>query len=399
MADRTRIYKSTDWSIWTYVPEPGSFILDFSDLDGTDVLGTTGGGLEQLDAQIGNISLVEGGQVTNGTFLDLTPNQLSAEIIIRDFTAADANKYLVGTSIALTLKNEASIDNPIFGFNTPYFLGRIRSFSVNVLPGEDFATVSINATSKLEDDLNVLMGVEKSTVFSKNGVLFPYLENLGINSRATTTYRFANNEFEEKTVGEWLGEMITTSGDIPIDGLEPDIDGLWIEMLQSRIPYSYYAAERFFDETEISQAILDWDGAGSPTGVSLTLYSDSEIQYFYGATSQNSNGVFNYSYTADVQDLTELIEVGQSILNRSPKIFGPVEITHETAREYQEITFVSNPVDYYYYWPNNCGKVGETLSIDLPSQGFTNFKTKITGRTIEITPDNWITTYNLWKGL
>jgi hypothetical protein len=43
-------------------------------------------------------------------------------------------------------------------------------------------------------------------------------------------------------------------------------------------------------------------------------------------------------------------------------------------------------------------QVGDTVAIDLPDQGFSNVPMLVTGRTMEITPDNWTTTYNLWKG-
>jgi hypothetical protein len=398
MSERSRIYKSTDWSIWTYVPEADSFILDFSNLNGTDVLGSTGGGLEPLDSQITNVSLTEGGPPTDGTFFELVPMQLNAELTIRDFNISESRKFINGTTIALTLKNESDIDDPIYGFNTPHFIGRIRSFSVNIMPGEDFATVSLNATSKLEDDLNVLMGVEKSTIYYKPEVLEPYLEALGIVFEGPYKYHYASNTFEEKTVGEWISEILSTAATFSYDAVQRNADDVWINIIALGTSDTALLDKTQFNDENISQINLDWNFSTAPTGVTLSLYEDSEINYVFGSTSQSGNGTFNYSATPDVRDLSELIEVGQFILTRKPNSYGPVELTHETAREYQEISFSDRINDPDYLYPTNLALLGETTVVNLVSKGIIDYRTIITGRTMEITPDNWVTTYNLWKG-
>jgi hypothetical protein len=87
--------------------------------------------------------------------------------------------------------------------------------------------------------------------------------------------------------------------------------------------------------------------------------------------------------------------VGQKMLSMN-KAFRPVEVATETARTYQEITFDDRYGVFYY--PTNLAQVGDTVAIDLPNQGFSNVPMLVTGRIMEITPDTWTTTYNLWKG-
>jgi hypothetical protein len=47
--------------------------------------------------------------------------------------------------------------------------------------------------------------------------------------------------------------------------------------------------------------------------------------------------------------------------------------------------------------PANLLRVGEELRINSTTFG-SDTVNKVIGRTIEVTPDNWMVTYNLWKG-
>ena len=50
MATTSRTYLASDWQVWTYEPVAGKFRLDFSALNGSDVLGAVGdlGGMAVL---------------------------------------------------------------------------------------------------------------------------------------------------------------------------------------------------------------------------------------------------------------------------------------------------------------------------------------------------------------
>jgi hypothetical protein len=139
--------------------------------------------------------------------------------------------------------------------------------------------------------------------------------------------------------------------------------------------------------------VFGWSGVGSPTGVNLTNYFDNALVYQFGGSSNSQN--FTYNATIDVKDITQMAAVGQKMLSMN-KAFRPIEVATETARTYQEITFDDRYGVFFY--PANLAQVGDTVAIDLPDQGFSNVPMLVTGRTMEITPDNWTTTYNLWKG-
>jgi hypothetical protein len=398
MATTTRTYNSSDWSIWTYVPEAGSFVLDFSQLDGPDVLGTTGGSMQVLDADIASVSLISGSEGDQGIFLPITPMTMQASLSIKNFTADDANKFYVGTDVWLTLNNEETTPDPDFDLTTPFFIGRIRDFKVDVRPGEDFSSVNLSCSSDLEDDLNTLIPVTTDTVLSKTLLVVNYAAEAGIRlspinfqSSAYSIYNFATTRKEVKSYGDWLQDIYTCDMTMGFDSVTPEFGWLW--GANAAISTVGTPVKTFGDE-DISDVVFGWSGAGSPTGVNLTNYFDNEIVYQFGGSSNSQN--FTYNATIDVKDIEQMSAVGQKMLSMN-KAFRPVEVSIETARTYQEITFDDRYLGSYYY-PTNLAQVGDTVAIDLPGQGFTSVPMLVTGRTIEITPDNWTTTYNLWKG-
>jgi hypothetical protein len=398
MATSSRTYNASDWSIWTYVPEPGAFLLDFSQLNGPDVLGTTGGSMQIVDADISSVTLTSGSEVDQGIFLPITPMIMQASLSIKNFTADDANKFYVGTDIWLTLNNEETTPDPDFDLTTPFFIGRIRDFAVDVIPGEDFSIVNLSCTSDLEDDLNTFIPVTTDTVTFKSFLVLNYAAEAGIRlspinfqSSAYSVYNFATARKEVKSYGDWLQDIYTCDMTMGFDSVTPEFGWLW--GANAALSTVGTPVKTFGDE-DISNVVFGWSGAGSPTGVNLTNYFDNEIVYQFGGSSNSQN--FTYNATIDVKDINQMSAVGQKMLSMN-KAFRPVEVSIETARTYQEITFDDRYLGSYYY-PTNLAQVGDTVAIDLPDQGFSNVPMLVTGRIMEITPDNWTTTYNLWKG-
>jgi hypothetical protein len=397
MATTSRTYNASDWSIWTYVPEPGAFLLDFSQLNGPDVLGTTGGSMQIVDADIASVSLTSGSEVDQGIFLSITPMIMQASLSIKNFTATDANKFYVGTDVWLTLDNESGYSDPNFGLTTPFFIGRIRDFAIDVRPGEDFATINLSCSSDLEDDLNTLIAVTTDTILSKTLQVVNYAAEAGIRlspinfqSSAYSVYNFATSRREVKSYGDWLQDIYTCDMTMGFDSVTPEFGWRW--GANAALSTVGTPVKTFGDE-DISDVVFGWSGAGSPTGVTLTNYFDNALVYQFGGSSNSQN--FTYSATIDVKDITQMAAVGQKMLSMN-KAFRPVEVATETARTYQEITFDDRYGVFFY--PANLAQVGDTVAIDLPDQGFSNVPMLVTGRTMEITPDNWTTTYNLWKG-
>jgi hypothetical protein len=371
--------------------------LDFSQLNGPDVLGTTGGSIQIVDADIASVSLTSGSEVDQGIFLPITPMIMQASLSIKNFTATDANKFYVGTDLWLTLDNESGYSDPNFGLTTPFFIGRIRDFSVDVMPGQDFATINLSCSSDLEDDLNTLVPVFTSTTLSKTLWVINYAAEAGIRlspinfqSSAYSVYNFATSRREVKSYGDWLQDIYTCDMTMGFDSVTPEFGWLW--GANAALSTVGTPVKTFGDE-DISDVVFGWSGAGSPTGVNLTNYFDNELVYQFGGSSNSEN--FTYSATIDVKDITQMGAVGQKMLLMN-KAFRPVEVATETARTYQEITFDDRYGVFYY--PTNLAQVGDTVAIDLPDQGFSNVPMLVTGRIMEITPDTWTTTYNLWKG-
>lgn len=429
MPEGTKIYKASDWSIWTYVPEPYSFILDF-DLLNYEWLGSSGGSLQPVEAGISNIILQEGSTINQGLFSEITPATLTAELIIENFTVLDGDKFLVGSEIALYLEN-ATPEEPYIPIiispttyvyrdtKTLFFEGHIDSFNVELEPGSDFATIAISAVSKSSNDLNTLIGVEKDTVTPKNTLI----ANTRVGQWSAPTfddYNFGVTEFEEKSLGDFLGDLLlcqagltgdTINDDFPLDvnqtgshiyEVKP-VRKQWMFLKDSTMSIEEPDVKVYYEDADISSVTLDWSGAGSPTGVALQNYSDSTETYNFG--NANTPGAFVFSGTVDVKDLAQMTVIGKKLLNFNKK-FTPVQIVTETVRTFQEVEFKYQPINMteitydvpFYFVPNKLAKLLDIVSISNERLGISDQRMFVTGRTIEITPDNWMTTYNLWKG-
>jgi hypothetical protein len=409
----TKIYNSSDWQIFSYQPEPGSFVLDFSQLNGPDVLGNGSDGLALADYEIGGISISEGADVDYGVIHNLQVSSMQVTFIVRDFTIDDINDFFVGTRIFARVNNGNGTLSPY----SDMFDGIIDSVQVDVLPGEDFSTINVSAMSHATNVLNADLGITKNETDLKSVLVNNALaaSNITFYVADPSDYNFKGTARESKTVGEWATDLALCDFMQMRDTVRPIT--VSTGTLETAVVSTFYSPQLFrlktngtsagtLDETNISSVTLDWSGQGSPTGVTLTNYTDSATIYQYGSSQSGAGGSVSYSATVDVKNLAQMTAIGQELLKMT-KAFRPISVTATIANEYQELDFkdvnlprLDLPGEYFNvpYYPENLYFLGDTITIDLPAQGVDNLKMIVVGRTLEITPDNWTTTYNLWKG-
>jgi hypothetical protein len=411
MATTTKTYNSGDWKLWTYRPQLGSFVLDFSQLDGPDVLGDGSDGLAYLGYQISELTISSGGLPDYAVAHSMNPTTATITINRKDFTSVIMNDFLVGKEILL------SVDSPS-PFSNPYayiFSGVIDSASVSVIPGEDYSTITISARAFSSVELNTDVGLEKDETTNKSTLIENAANAIGVYvDLEDSAYNFKGTADESKSLGEWLTDlalcdvmqMRDTSRPIFIDDDFPSPSNYfvyWNSDLRMAITKSLGTVVGYFGPEEITNVELDWSGAGAPTGVTLTNYTDPSIVYQYGTTIGDAGGAVSYSATVDVKNLTQMTSIGQQLIamNKSLK---PVQITIITAVNNQDLVWKDitipsiNGTVNFYYSPAKMFDIGETISIDLPEFGIDYADMIITGREINVTPDNWTTTYTLWKG-
>jgi hypothetical protein len=422
MANITKTYSRTDWEIWTYVPVAGSFVLDFSKLNGSDVLGSTDGSMQISTDKIASIQVQEGGPVNNGIFTEAIPARLLVTLNVFGFTSALASKYLVGTAIWLTYKNAETYGDPVMGTKTPMFIGKIRSFNVDVQPGEDMATISIEATSNTEDDLNTLVTMYRNDSVLKDSLLASSAAAYGIPTNFYSEtgpglylhYPPAIGVNETKSYGEWVAEFVTSYVNIVRDDVTPALNN-WTSTTRSwyfnqgiktTASFAGQTARSNIDSTKIIAMQMDWDGAGAPTGVNLTNYYTPALTYQIGNSQGSSTGGASiYTQTVDVKDSTEMVAVANRMLS-STRTFAPVMIAVKIAINNQSITFLEDTLlDYggtprsVWIYPQNLLRIGETFSITISKYSISSYSALVVGRTINVTPDDYTVQYNLWKGL
>jgi hypothetical protein len=412
MATESKLYKSEDWKLWTYQPQPGSFVLDFSQLDGSDVLGNGSDGLAVSQYDVAEVNITSGGEVDSGVIHPISPTIANITVNVKDFTTEVMNDFYVGTGIFL------SVDSPT-PFANPYaymFYGVIDSANVSVIPGEDYSTITIQARSYSSLQLNSDVGLTKNESTVKSTLISTAAATLGnFVDLDTSAYNFKGTARESKSLGDWLTDlalcdfMQMRDTYFPVYVYQYDFADpstwfvAWQANMRFRITKNTSTSVGTLGANEITDVQLDWSGAGSPTGVTLTNYTDSEIVYEYGSTTAGAGGSVSFSSTVDVKDLTQMTEIGQQLLAMN-KAFKPIQITTTTATNNQSLVWkdVSLLSTFggvtFFYSPDKLYDIGDTITIDLPEFGVDEVDMIITGREINVDPDNWTTTYTLWKG-
>jgi hypothetical protein len=283
-------------------------------------------------------------------------------------------------------------------------MGRIRSFNVDIQPGEDYSSITIVASSRTEDDVNTLIAIEKDTTSLKRDLITTAAFNqAGISLTATALdYNFANTITESKSFGEWVADLNLCNLDVIYDQpyadpAQPASNTAWRQRIIGKKNF-WVSIYWDFTNDDIMDAQLDYSGAGAPTGVNLTNYANNAIVYQYGSTASNNTGSFSYNATIDVKDLAQMQTIGQNMISMT-QAFRPIEITTITATNNQNITYreLDQLSQSRWFYPVNLVNVNSvnTITFDNLSETVTCI---VTGRTLEITPDNWTTTYQLWKG-
>jgi hypothetical protein len=145
-------------------------------------------------------------------------------------------------------------------------------------------------------------------------------------------------------------------------------------------------------ESITSNISITQDGGNVPQSFDL---SNSTANYKSGTSwaSASSNPVV-YSSTIDVPT-SFLPTIASKILSYTQKI-QTTEVTVRSAQSFQPIVFDNNEGDYIwpvYFWRN-----GQAVKTTPTYTGGTYYHL-VVGTSHTITPDDWQTTYQLWKGL
>jgi hypothetical protein len=394
--------------VWTYTPVAGKFRLDFSVLNGTDVLGAVGnvGSLQVLDLAITNIQIDDGQRPDQGVFFTFAPATMSLSAQIVDWDETLVKELYNGKQIFLTLKNEASTNHSTFGKNTVFFIGQIDNLDINVDPINLVTTLTISAVDVSGAAVNVPVSVSKA--ISKGlaiqnaflaaqtaGQISPYLD-FDLFAILGTSWEFGG------TYTSTFGELMTEY----IQGEVAEANGFFyqyksgptvyiIRNLFGRTISANSELGRLIPDDITTNIVIGEDGANLPTAYDL---SNASAIYSYGTSSASilTNPTI-YTATLDVPTLA-LETIADKISEYTQKI-QPIEVTVNTARTYQEIVF-DNPAGggSEYFYPVNFYFNGEEVKTTPAFTGGTYYHT-IVGTSHTITPDDWQTTYQLWKGL
>lgn len=409
MPNRSRTYKPSDWQVWIYTPVAGKFRLDFSLLNGANVLGAVGdiGSMTKQNIKISSINLVDSTDVSQGVFGTITP--ASAFIVINQsgISKTMLDEYYVGKKIAVTLKNEATTGpDSIYGYNTVYFVGFIQSVSVDIDPLNSFSTITLNATDYLAGLLNQPVTFTQSTTNNKSSLLVDpnflaaaYGAGSIFQDSITIPYsQWNDNLTYTKSLGEWLQDFIDSGVVMPITKRYSTLDGSY------RVIYLYTigvvpGVSGTLDVTKIISYTFETDGDQIPTYFNYENGSGSTYVLGIPQSGTLSNPIVDKRLIT-VKDTTQLTAIANKIQEFEPQL-RPIAIQTIQAMPNQQIIFLDasgGPLSFLQ--PKNSFSNGDSLQVNLSEYGYlATEEFTIIGQNHEITTDYWKTTFNVTKGL
>lgn len=402
----SRTYKASDWSIWLYYAWSGRFRLDYSVLNGPETLSLDEGFMEKLAIgtptsgfTINNFSITESMMPTQSVISGVQGSTAQIEIEVRNAQKDYLDFFYVGRRIDITLNNGGT-STGIWGMATPYFIGKIDSVSISVDPQTKLAHVSLSATDDLTAALNTQITINKSTSSPKYSQInsavdramaipgyFPeYFSFSGVWDTINATY--STSGIETKTLGEWLDDWAFSNAGLAFysnfilggNSIDQMVPSFWQQIPKSKI----------YDVT------LGVDGADRPTAFSISTPSGATVTYGDSASNQLTGAIL-YSATSDTPTATISTAI-QALLNYRAR-FSPTSV--QVMNYYQNHTINFTPsYTGEMYWPDNVYQIGSDINFDIGIPGFSldDTKTTIMGVTHNVNPDEWTTTYELWKG-
>lgn len=396
MATTTRTYKTSDWKIWTYVPVAGKFRLDFSTLDGSDVLSSTIGSMGQITDPITSIEISDGGQLSNGSLLPATPSTAVISFELLNFTKNSVKEYYNGKRIIITQPStQTNID---YGTNAVMFEGIITDCQVNLDTQSNIAIVTISCDSLWTALLNQQQAITKNTTDLKGTYWFVNVWAEGATggqysvlggSGVTYTSHYGTTGNVTDTLGNFLDDFLTS-------------DTLFAAPTLTTATNYFTSIFRFYRVSDLTTTgyitipgtnIYGIGIANNPADIpsNYSLTSSAGASYNSNSPVYNILGAGNnYSIGVDVLNSNEL----QTIADRMSLIttgLSPVQVSVLVARNNQTISYDIVPT-----YLQDCGKA---IKADLSAWGFSSTETMyVTGRTITVTPDDFTVSYTVTKG-
>jgi hypothetical protein len=407
MATRTRTYLPTDWKIWTYKPVSGAFRLDFSLLDGSDVLGqaTDLGTIGVLELKINSIQLNDGQQPNNGVLFDFVPGTMSLSAQLLNWDETLVKELYNGKQIFLTLKNESSYSHPIFGQNTVYFIGTIDFLDIEIDPINRVTNLVITALDGFGTAMNTPITVDRylnkldqfttGLISAKNaGRVSQYISATDFTGGIGSTWEPTGVTYETFSFGDLLQDCITSGVNTISAYYLQNTSGLLEHRLVGVTIPAKPVSGTAIPETIITNVLIGSDGGNVPTSFSL---SNSTSNYSYGmelANTLTNQTIYNKTLDIPTNELNIIADkISQYTANTQP-----LQVTIKTAETYQPILFDDRIPGSHYIYPKNhyINSVPVTTSLSFTGKTYYHY---VIGTSHTITPDDWQTTFQLWKGI
>lgn len=410
MATSTRTYLTTDWNLWVYTPVAGKFRLNFSLLNGTDVLSSTDGTMAISPAEITAITIDDGAELSSGSIGTFNVPTALIGIQMIDFNRSMLAEYYPGKRIAITLKNQANAagSNTTYGYNSVIFNGTITDTQLDLDPITNIAQLSLTATDYLSSILNSQITLVKNTTTDKGQLLGDKLNELDASfSTEIPSYSFLLSgsdthygavETVTDTVGNFLDDFYISEVSFPTYYLLEQA-GPSSANASTTVSFGVGSPNQTVLGSQITNIQIGTNAATVPTNFELSATNGATLN-INSNVSSNAYNTINYSTTVDVLNTTELLGIYTKMTDIEPEIF-PSTIEVVLARNFQPVTYTNFQPLYTgsKWYPDGYQFTGFRIVADLSQWGFSSTEAMIvTGKSIQVTTEDFRIIYTVTKG-
>jgi len=391
-------YIKEDIKVEMYLPVANTGVWNFSKWDsGDDWMASTGFAWTDVVADVVSATIELGGTVEQGYSAPATPNMMSLTMQSKTYDPFNNVKVHVGTPIRFSYRQNPDTASTTW---TVLFNGLIDNFDVSY-EYHGLNTINIQATSSLKRALNKVFPVWNPNGYVPGGYVedaFNYWCSLtGITRSGVVSSvgaRYALDYYNDYDSGQAL------------DDLNQFEAGFFYQKADDTLTWTTSSYIRYLLTLSATNSFSNTHSSAAThfciSDIAFTYAADNYWNQFK-AICESSTSINKTVTNQDSIDLIGVMAIEKSLhiypaLSELDFWLNNVKVSIPT----RQVSSITTPIIRQNATLANVAALlpTSTVGIQVTTSGYTvNDKSIITKATHEITPENWIATVELWKGI
>ena len=392
-------YIKEDIKVEMYLPVANTGVWNFSKWNsGDDWMATTGFAWTDVVADVVSASIELGGTVEQGYAAPATPNVMNLVMQSTTYDPYNNPKIHPGTPIRFSYRQNPDTAPSTY---TVLFNGFIDNFDVSY-EYHGLNTINIAATSSLKRALNKVLSVWNPESYSSPSsgywAFFYWCNLVGLTGGTVTSYngaRYALDYYNDYDAGQALEDVNQLEAGFFYQAADNTL--LWRTSTEIH--------DRLVSDTVTNTFSNTHSTAATHFCISDIAFSYAADNYWnqFKAICESSTSITKTQVNQDSIDIMGLMALEKTLhiypdANQLTYWSDMVKVSYPT----RQVSSITTPIIRQDATLANVSALMPTslVNIAVTTPGYTiNDKSMITRAVHEITPENWIATIELWKGI